>query len=180
MIKHEQKFILNRRDFALGAVGLIVVSCSGGSPSVSISADDLQSEDGLGISKNVTAEGLVFANQYREAGGARAMSASGPCQAAAIKHALNMAIAGVMDHNVPGQGDMGMVAKRLRAYGVPRPHAENVSYGYRNVQRAIDMWYESPGHRKNLMNKSYRHFGMGGATHPNSGGKTYWCSVYSA
>lgn len=169
----------SRREFMIGVSGFVIIGCSTATVG-DISSEDLTSEDGLGVSKNVTSEGLIYANQYREKGGVKGLSASAPCQAAAIRHALTMAMAGVMDHNVSGYGDVGMVAKRLRMYGVPRPHAENVSYGFQNVQRAIDMWYQSPGHRQNLMNRSYHHFGMAGATHSNSGGRTYWCSVYSA
>jgi len=37
--------------------------------------------------------------------------------------------------------------------------AENVAYGYKDEVHAMHSWMNSPGHRANILNRSYTHFG---------------------
>ncbi|MCC1493679.1 CAP domain-containing protein [Cognatishimia sp. F0-27] len=38
--------------------------------------------------------------------------------------------------------------------------AENLAYGQKDVQAAMDSWEKSPGHRRNLLNPQLREFGF--------------------
>lgn len=49
---------------------------------------------------------------------------------------------------------------------------ENVAMGYPTVTAVITAWMASSGHRANILNPSYTHFGAGYAT--SAGGAPYW------
>jgi uncharacterized protein YkwD len=56
----------------------------------------------------------------------------------------------------PGESFMS----RARRFGLERGVGENIAMT-RTAVRAIDMWMKSPGHRRNILNPSYTHLGVG-------------------
>ena len=48
---------------------------------------------------------------------------------------------------------------------------ENIAYGYDSAARVYTGWFNSPGHRSNILDSRYRDVGFG-----ESG--TYWCAVF--
>ena len=54
-----------------------------------------------------------------------------------------------------------------RAHYLPAPGAwnigENVAYGYSTVSSVMTAWMSSPGHRANILNGAFTHFGAGRA-----------------
>ncbi len=53
---------------------------------------------------------------------------------------------------------------------------ENVAWGQRSVQEVMTAWMNSPGHRANIMNGSYKHVGVG--QQQGSAGGLYWTQLF--
>jgi uncharacterized protein YkwD len=51
--------------------------------------------------------------------------------------------------------------------------AENIAMGQNNSLEAVRGWMNSPGHRANMLNASYRR--VGAAAYTGSGGRVFWC-----
>ena len=51
--------------------------------------------------------------------------------------------------------------------------AENIAMGQNNSQQAVRDWMNSPGHRANMLNGSYKR--VGAAAYTSRSGATYWC-----
>ena len=56
--------------------------------------------------------------------------------------------------------------------------AENLAKGYTNVDDVLKGWYESDGHRENLLHESVRKVGIGYYTNP-ADGITYWVQIFT-
>ena len=56
--------------------------------------------------------------------------------------------------------------------------AENIAYGQETAARVVDAWMKSPGHRENLMGKSYTEIGVGLAFAKN--GTPYWVQIFGS
>lgn len=56
----------------------------------------------------------------------------------------------------PGESFM----ERARRFGLQRGVGENIAMT-RTAARALEMWMKSPGHRRNILNPSYTHLGVG-------------------
>lgn len=54
--------------------------------------------------------------------------------------------------------------KRLRDCGYTGSSGENVGYGTSSADAIFNLWMESPGHRANILNPSYRAVGIGRRT----------------
>jgi uncharacterized protein YkwD len=51
--------------------------------------------------------------------------------------------------------------------------AENIAMGQNNSLQAVRDWMNSPGHRANILNGSYRR--VGAAAYTSAGGQVFWC-----
>jgi len=53
--------------------------------------------------------------------------------------------------------------KRIKKAGFKNVSAcaENVAYNYRSIEKVMVGWMKSSGHKKNILNKKYTHFGAG-------------------
>lgn len=91
--------------------------------------------------------------------------------AAAQKHAEWMARTGRMSHRGEGFSDPG---DRISKEGYNwSTYGENVAWGYNSEESVMRGWMTSPGHRRNIMNSSYRDIGCGMKNN-------YWCVVFGA
>ena len=54
--------------------------------------------------------------------------------------------------------------------------AENIAYGQRTAQEVVNAWMNSPGHRANILSRSYTHTGVGVAKKSN--GTLYWTQMF--
>jgi uncharacterized protein YkwD len=54
---------------------------------------------------------------------------------------------------------------------------ENIASGQPHAQAAVRTWLGSPGHRANIMNRSYTRIGVAGFV--GRDGKTYWVQQFS-
>ena len=94
-------------------------------------------------------------------------------QAAAEKHAKDMAAHGKMTHK---GSDGSSAIKRIVAKGYNyRRAGENVAAGYFTVDGLMKGWMESPHHKRNILG-SFSQIGVACATGEN--GKRYWCVTF--
>lgn len=71
----------------------------------------------------------------------------------------------------------GSPFKMLESYGLRfSAAAENIAYGQRSAQEVVNSWMNSPGHRANILSRSYTHTGVGVAKKAN--GTLYFTQVF--
>jgi uncharacterized protein YkwD len=94
-------------------------------------------------------------------------------QAAAQKHAKDMASKGKMTHK--GSDGSGSI-QRIVATGYKyRRAGENVAAGYFTIDALMKGWMASPHHKRNVLG-SFSQIGVACATGEN--GKRYWCVTF--
>ena len=103
-------------------------------------------------------ETAISLNEFRKTHGLTALRSDARLTALARAHAEDMARRGALDH-------AGFELRR----GV---RAENVSYGCKDTPCAIRQWAGSAGHRKNMMLREIRTYGLAYADSRN--GRRYW------
>lgn len=54
--------------------------------------------------------------------------------------------------------------------------AENIAMGQQSTSQVVRDWMNSPGHRANILNRSYRRIGVAAYRAPN--GQTFWCQQF--
>ncbi|MHB1314095.1 MAG: SafA/ExsA family spore coat assembly protein [Christensenellales bacterium] len=54
--------------------------------------------------------------------------------------------------------------------------AENIAYGQRTAQEVVTAWMNSPGHRANILSRSFTQIGVGAAKKSN--GTMYWTQMF--
>jgi hypothetical protein len=120
---------------------------------------------------------LALTNQERQEARVGLLGVHGTLQRAAQGHAQWMAANRRMSHTGEGRSDF---MDRVRAAGTyPSGNAgENIAMGYGTPAACINAWMKSTGHRRNMLNSSYRSVGFGAAKASN--GDWYWCGVYGA
>lgn len=113
-------------------------------------------------------------NAYRKAAGLAALSLDGKLTKSAQNHACDMAHMGNYSH--VGSNGSGL-AHRIKAQGYMfRTANENV--GKFGKSNAVDWWYNSPGHRANILSSEIRDVGLGVALGANN--RLYWVMVGGA
>jgi uncharacterized protein YkwD len=108
---------------------------------------------------------LAQVNEVRRARGLRALRISRALAAAADYHSRQMLQDGFFEHESRGGGAFWKRVERFygssgfRAWEV----GENLAYGSPELSpaAAVRMWMNSPGHRENLLSRSWREIGLG-------------------
>lgn len=57
-----------------------------------------------------------------------------------------------------------------------KPVGENIAMGQRTSDEAVSAWMNSPGHRANILNNSYKRIGV--AAYQTPDGTIYWCQQF--
>ncbi len=71
----------------------------------------------------------------------------------------------------------GSPFKMLESYGLRfSAAAENIAKGQRTAQEVMNAWMNSPGHKANILNKSFTELGVGAAK--DSNGTLYWTQLF--
>lgn len=91
----------------------------------------------------------------------------------AREQAAAMAEKDVLDHSVLGQ-----FSARIAPSGSRRA-AENIAYGYDSFPKTLNLWIESPEHRKNLLLSNASRVGIASAKSKTTG-RTYWSMEIAA
>ncbi len=110
-------------------------------------------------------------NSARVRNGLEPLSWSSSAGQAARKHSINMSAANFFSHTDPSLRSPG---DRLNAEGISyQKCGENIIAGYGSAILSCHGWYNSEGHRKNLLNTKFRYLGVGFAYDEDSHYKTY-------
>lgn len=93
---------------------------------------------------------------------------------AAQKHADWMAKNHTLDHSENGVPFNVRITNEGYKFWTA---GENIAMGQTTVKSVMQSWMNSPGHRANILNKSYTDVGFGVA---ESNGRKYWCADFAS
>ena len=174
-----------RRSFAreIGLAALAAITFCGCSPAAiradgvsrtSVSQDATPSRKAKEFDAKAACEDVIKAhNRLRAEAKLPPLEVSTKLQAAAEKHAKDMASKGKMTHK--GSDGTNSI-QRIVATGYKyRRAGENVAAGYFTVDGLMKGWMDSPPHKKNILG-SFSQIGVACATGEN--GKRYWCVTF--
>jgi uncharacterized protein YkwD len=124
---------------------------------------------------------LCLHNRIRARNDLPALRENARLRRAAAGHSRAMVAEGYFEHTTPG--GVTMVDRILRSGYVGRSEAwalgENLAWGtgaLATARGAVDAWMESPGHRANILRRTYRELGVGivlGVPVSGAAGATY-------
>lgn len=102
---------------------------------------------------------LDLVNEERTSRELPPLSWSEPAASAAYGHAVDMDVRNYFDHDSPEGRSPG---DRLAAAGAGgRGWGENIARGQGSPESVMAAWMNSPGHRANILNASFRYLGVG-------------------
>ncbi|ATZ22551.1 Cysteine-rich secretory protein family protein [Streptomyces lavendulae subsp. lavendulae] len=105
------------------------------------------------------AEVVALVNKERAAVGCPAVTVNGELTKAAQDHSADMAAHATMSHTGSDGSDPG---QRITAAGYTwRTYGENVAYGYPTPAKVMEGWMNSPGHKRNILDCSFKEIGVG-------------------
>ncbi|MEQ1944780.1 CAP domain-containing protein [Mesorhizobium sp. VNQ89] len=142
------------------AILLSVAGCQGVSPG--------SSAGGVGASSS----GEIYLASIRREQGLPPLKPDAKLERAAAQQAGYMAGASKMTHRTGWRKDF---ATRMRENGVEGAAAENVAHGRMEPERLFRMWMDSSGHRRNMLDPRFGHYGLASAT--DDQGQKYWALV---
>lgn len=105
------------------------------------------------------AQVIALVNTERAKAGCGPVAGNAKLHTAAQRHSQDMANRDYFDHVSPdGKGP----SDRITAAGYQwSASAENIGMGYRDAAAAMDGWMNSPGHKANILNCTYKDIGVG-------------------
>lgn len=117
---------------------------------------------------------LTLVNEERAKRDLAPMTLSNNLSDVARTKAQDMAENGYFSHDSPTYGSpFSMMSEFDISY---RAAAENIAAGQRSPEAVVHSWTNSPGHRKNILNESYTHLGIGYVEGGSYG--TYWVQMF--
>ena len=128
----------------------------------------LGSQPGEGASGS----GRAYLASIRDQASLPPLSPDATLERAAIRQAGYMAAADSMTHDTGWRRDF---ATRMKADGVAAPAAENLAHGRMDTAKVFQMWMESTGHRRNMLDARFGRYGLAHATAAD--GRRYWALV---
>ncbi|GHI02043.1 RNA polymerase [Streptomyces cellostaticus] len=121
------------------------------------------------------AQVVALVNKERAAAGCGPLTEDAQLEKAAQGHSDDMAARNFFDHTNPDGADPG---RRITAAGYQwSTYGENIARGQQTPQAVMDSWMNSPGHRANILNCSFKNIGVG--VHKGSGGP-WWTQDFGA
>ncbi|MFJ5731601.1 CAP domain-containing protein [Streptomyces paradoxus] len=152
---------------------------SGGSASGSggLRPGSTRSDSGSGSESGGRPEAQVLAlvNKERAAAGCSPVTANDRLTRAADDYSDVMASSGVMSHTGP---DGSTMTTRVEAAGYKwSTLGENIAQGQADAASVMKSWMNSPGHRANILNCSFKELGVG--VHFGDGGP-WWTQNFGA
>ncbi|MFD3663636.1 CAP domain-containing protein [Streptomyces sp. NPDC058659] len=117
---------------------------------------------------------VALVNAERAKAGCGPLSVNSTLTRAAQGHSEDMAARDFFDHTNPDGDGPG---ERVTAAGYPwSTYGENIAMGQSTPEQVMDSWMNSPGHRANILNCSFKEIGIG----IHSEGGPYWTQVFGA
>lgn len=131
-----------------------------------------------GLSAAETNEMLASINQYRAQNGVAAVTISATLTAAALKHSQEQAATCTMDHTSPDGTDF---SQRITNQGYRwATVSENVAGGQTSVAEVMTAWYNSPPHKKNMLDPTVTQVGFAKAANNGcSNYPVYWTQDFA-
>ncbi|MGY3334457.1 uncharacterized protein YkwD/DNA-directed RNA polymerase specialized sigma24 family protein [Streptomyces filamentosus] len=125
--------------------------------------------------QGTTADQVVaLVNAERAKAGCGPVTANATLARAAQGHSDDMAARDFFDHTNPDGDGPG---ERVTAAGYPwSTYGENIAMGQTTAEQVMEGWMNSPGHRANILNCSFKEIGVG--VHTDGG--PYWTQVFAA
>jgi uncharacterized protein YkwD len=113
---------------------------------------------------------VALVNTRRILAGCPVLKHNSYLRASSRKHSRRMAMYNTMSHQLPGEPRLG---RRVTLAGYTRwtKVAENVAAGFTSARQTMRAWMSSSGHRRNILDCSLRHIGVGVVF---KGLKPYW------
>ncbi|MFJ3306349.1 sigma-70 family RNA polymerase sigma factor [Streptomyces sp. NPDC086549] len=112
------------------------------------------------------AQVIALVNKERASAGCGPVTDNAQLRDAAQKHSDDMAARNFFDHTNPDGDGPG---ERITAAGYRwSTFGENIAKGQQSPESVMDSWMNSPGHRANILNCSFKELGVG--VHNGSGG----------
>lgn len=132
---------------------------------------------GLRDAEKVRAEILASVNAERKRVGAPPLRSNPLLDKAAQRHAEDMLARGYFAHQSPSRTT---VRERAREAGYDwRAIGENIAEGQLSVDEVMRTWMNSPGHRRNILDPSFRELGVGLALgRSGSGYRILWAQAF--
>jgi uncharacterized protein YkwD len=124
---------------------------------------------------------VSLVNQHRQALGLSTLGVSPTLTASAQWKSAHMAYYQYMQHDDPAPPVARTVSDRLAACGYPMSNiawGENIAEGYQTPQDVMTAWLNSPGHKANIENASFRAIGVGAVQ--SSSGAWYWTQDFGS
>ncbi|MER5410618.1 sigma-70 family RNA polymerase sigma factor [Streptomyces sp. NPDC002769] len=121
------------------------------------------------------AQVVALVNKERAAAGCGALTEDAELEKAAQAHSDDMAARNFFEHTNPDGADPG---QRITAAGYRwSTYGENIAQGQQTPQAVMESWMNSPGHRANILNCSFKNIGVG--VHKGTGGP-WWTQDFGA
>jgi len=118
---------------------------------------------------------VALVNKERATAGCGALTEDPQLEKAAQGHSDDMAARNFFDHTNPDGADPG---QRITAAGYKwSTYGENIAQGQQTPEAVMESWMNSPGHRANILNCSFKDIGVG--VHNGSGGP-WWTQDFGA
>lgn len=119
---------------------------------------------------------LSAINLYRKSNGVPAVALSRSLSMAADNHSAYMAKTDDIDHSL---GNVSW-SQNILNYGYPSGYGigENVLAGRSSAGGALTLWKSSPGHNKNMLNKSWKAIGIGREVNLKGRYDYYWTTTF--
>lgn len=119
---------------------------------------------------------LELTNAQRLQAGLQPLTLNTKLNNSAQQHSQDMALHDFFDHKGSNGSSMG---DRAKASGYQfTKFGENIAAGYATPEQVVQGWMDSPGHRANILNATYREIGIGYYYLANDTGKVnqnfYW------
>ncbi|MFD8388607.1 sigma-70 family RNA polymerase sigma factor [Streptomyces sp. NPDC059680] len=124
---------------------------------------------------DVAGQVLALVNKERANVGCGPLAEDAQLQKAAQNHSDDMAARHFFDHTNPDGADPG---QRITAAGYRwSTYGENIAQGQQTASAVMESWMNSPGHRANILNCSFKDIGVG--VHKGAGGP-WWTQDFGA
>ncbi|MFF5029475.1 sigma-70 family RNA polymerase sigma factor [Streptomyces collinus] len=131
--------------------------------------------DATPTSSDTVDQVVALVNQQRATAGCGPVTEDPQLEKAAQGHSDDMAARNFFEHTNPDGADPG---QRITAAGYRwSTYGENIAKGQQTPQSVMDSWMNSPGHRANILNCSFKDIGVG--VHRGSGGP-WWTQDFGA
>ena len=131
-----------------------------------------QSSNASGYVKQV----IDLTNQERKKNGLSALKMDGELSNVAEMKSEDMKEHDYFSHTSPTYGSP---FEMMENFGVSySTAAENIAVGQKTPESVVNAWMNSPGHRKNILNKQVTHIGVGTAKDASQG--IYWTQMFIA